>query len=151
RGTFRLNSSLGSVVEQTRTFREIVRQYPEVEAVVTQTGRPDDGTDTGGFHNLEAFVPLRPEDEWPTIPELGRRRTKDEIVQTMRDELDRKLPGAEWDFSQIIRDNVMEAISGVKGENSVKIFGPDLTTLDHMAGDVIKVLNTVPGVDNPGI
>src|SRR5262249_14102127 len=65
RGTFRLNSALPSVVEHVRTFRKIVSQYPEVEAVVSQTGRPDDGTDTGGFYNVEAFVPLRPEEEWP--------------------------------------------------------------------------------------
>src|SRR5262249_52195733 len=151
RGTFRLNSSRESVVEKIRTFREIVRSYPEVEAVVTQIGRPDDGTDMGGFYNMEAFVPLRPENDWPLHGDLGRPRAKHEVIQAMLDELDTKLPGADWDFSQMIRDNVMETISAVKGENSIKISGPDLDELERLARQSIKLLNTVPGVDNPSI
>src|SRR5262249_53999552 len=140
-----------SVVEKVRTFREIIRDHPEVEAVVSQIGRPDDGTDMGGFYNVESFVPLKPESDWPVVPALGRPHTKRELVQKMSDDLDRLLPGADWDSSQMIRDNVLEAISGVKGENSIKIYGPDLDELERLAKEAIARLVKVPGVDNPGI
>jgi cobalt-zinc-cadmium resistance protein CzcA len=160
RGTFPVNVSLDEVADKVRTMRSILRSYPEVEAVVPQIGRPDDGTDPTGFYNVETFVPLKPFGAWPAVkPREGwlarlwptRPRTKDELIAEMNRELDRNLIGVDWDFSQIIRDNVMEALSGVKGENSVKIFGPDLDELEHLAERVKNTLDDVPGIENAGL
>jgi cobalt-zinc-cadmium resistance protein CzcA len=110
--------------------------YPEVDAVMVQMGRPDDGTDPGGYNNVEIFLPMKKESEWPEVERPGgerTRRTRHEIVNDLSEELNRKLPGIEWAFSQYIRDNVMEAISGVKGDNSVKIYGPALEKLEDLA------------------
>jgi cobalt-zinc-cadmium resistance protein CzcA len=135
--------------------------YPEVESVVAQLGRPDDGTDPGGYFNSEYFVPLRPEKEWPKIAdETGwrswiwgskRARTKAEIVDAMNAELEEKVPGVTWNFSQNIRDNVMEALSGIKGDNSVKIFGPDINKLEELATKVKAALQEIHGIENVGI
>src|SRR5207244_10822583 len=106
--------------------RAIMRSYPEVDSVVSQIGRPDDGTDPCSFYNNEFFVPLRPQKEWPAMREQTgcaallrsrRARTKQELIQEMNAELNRTLIGVDWNFSQNIRDNVMEVHSGVKGEN----------------------------------
>ncbi len=94
---------------------------------------------------------MRPSDEWPVIAELGRRRTKDEITSAMNDKLNRELVGVSWNFSQYIRDGVMEAMSGVKGENSVKIIGPDLKELEAKADQVIQRLSAIPGVTDAGV
>jgi cobalt-zinc-cadmium resistance protein CzcA len=135
--------------------------YPEVVTVVNQVGRPDDGTDPTGFYNSEFFVPLKPQKEWPrTIPQKGwrrwlwgshRARTKEELVDEMNAELQAKLPGIDWNFSQNIRDNVMESLSGVKGDNSVKIFGPDLDKLQELAEQAKNVIEKVPGIVNVGV
>src|SRR6204780_162846 len=135
--------------------------YPEGESLFNQLGRPDDATDTDGYYNSEYFVPLRPEKEWPLVADrtgwekwvLGpkRARTKDEIVDAMNAELDAKLPGISWNFSQNIRDNVMEALSGIKGDNSVKIIGPDLDKLETLAEKTKNKLQQIPGIENVGI
>src|SRR5262249_53876725 len=104
-----------------------------------------------GYYNMEIFVPLKPFKDWPVVRELGRPRTKEELLKQMNDDLDRHFPGVDWDFSQIIRDNVMEALSGVKGENSIKVFGPDLDELERIAEQVKGVLADVPGVTNAGV
>src|SRR5581483_9398275 len=122
-----------------------------VETVVVQIGRPDDGTDPGGIYNVEAFVPLRPQETWPKPPGRKQPRAKAELIQELDAELTAKLPGVDWDFSQIIRDNVLEALSGVKGENSIKIFGPDLDELERLGKDVVKTISNVTGVENPGL
>src|SRR5262249_23010478 len=141
RAIFPVHISLGAVVDPVRKAREIMSSsaYPEVAAIMVQAGRPDDGTDPGGFNNVEFFVPLRPEKAWLVVerPNGERKvRTRHEITADMSDALRRKLPGIEWAFSQYIRDNVMEAISGVKGDNSVKIYGPDLDKLEELAEKV---------------
>jgi cobalt-zinc-cadmium resistance protein CzcA len=161
RGTAPLNITLERQVELSRHARAIMATYPEVASIVAQLGRPDDGTDAAGFYNSEYFVPLRPEKEWPRLIEQtgwrswlwGRRRarTKPEIVHAMNAELEQKLPGVVWNFSQNIRDNVMEAMSGVKGDNSVKIFGPDLDELEKLATQVKNKLQKVRGIENVGI
>ncbi len=161
RGTFPLNMSLDRVAADAQVARSIIASYPEVESVVPQIGRPDDGTDPTGFYNVEIFVPLRPQSDWePLAEQTGlkrwlhgpkRARTKDEVVKEMNDELNRKIPGVDWNFSQNIRDNVMEALSGVKGDNSVKIFGPDLNELDAIADKVKNRLREVKGVENVGV
>ncbi|MBM4073704.1 MAG: efflux RND transporter permease subunit [Planctomycetes bacterium] len=154
RAVFAINSTMEEVVSKANKFRALLTQnnkYPEIQAVVTQVGRPDDGTDQGGFYNLESFVPLRDEADWPVIPALGRQRTKKELVNEINAELEEKLPGLDWAFSQYIRDNVMEVISGVKGENSLKIFGGDLDELERLAREANQRLSAVRGVSNPSI
>lgn len=151
RGTFPVNVSLEEVSDRARQLREVLRGFPEFAVVVPTIGRPDDGTDPTGYYNVETFCPLRPEPNWPTIKEYGRPRKKPELIHDLNEELTRRFPGVDWDLSQIIRDNVMEALSGVKGENSIKISGPDLTTLEELAGRIKDQLGAIPGVENPGV
>jgi cobalt-zinc-cadmium resistance protein CzcA len=161
RGTFPLNIALERSSTDARQARDIMSTYPEVETVVNQIGRPDDGTDTDGFYNHEFFVPLRPQKDWPAVvPQKGwrgalfgakRPRTKDELIDEMSAELTRKIPGVSWNFSQNIRDNVMESLSGIKGDNSVKIFGPDLDKLEQLAAKVKSTLQTIPGIEDVGV
>jgi cobalt-zinc-cadmium resistance protein CzcA len=151
RGTFPINISFDEVSARCREVRRLLRNYPQVEVVVPAIGRPDDGTDPTGYYNVEIFVPLKPFKQWPKDPKLGRPPTKEELVKTMNDDLDAHFPGVDWDFSQVIRDNVMEALSGVKGENSIKVFGPDLDKLEELADKIKDVLAKVPGVDNAGV
>ena len=164
RGTAPLNISLERHTELSRQARAIMATYPEVESIVNQLGRPDDATDTDGYYNSEYFVPLRPEKDWPRLREENgwfglkrfifgsmRARTKDEIVDAMNEELKAKLPGITWNFSQNIRDNVMEALSGIKGDNSVKIIGPDLDKLEALAAKAKTTLQQVRGIEDVGI
>jgi cobalt-zinc-cadmium resistance protein CzcA len=157
RGTFPLNVSLEEVARRVQSARAIMQRYPELESIVAMIGRPDDGTDPTGFYNLEMFVPLKPPDDWPAVKEqtgflsLGetkRPRTKGELIQEMNEELKRTIIGVDWNFSQNIRDNVMESLSGVKGDNSVKIIGPDLDTLEELAEQVKNRLDKVRGLEN---
>ncbi len=161
RGTFPLNTSLDRVAANAARTRAIIRQYPEIESIVLMVGRPDDGTDPTGFYNVEIFVPLKPRKEWPAVMDEGspwrflygprRARYKEELVSQMNEELTRELVGVDWNFSQNIRDNVMESLSGVKGDNSVKIFGPDLEELEKMAARVRDALRSVRGIENVGV
>jgi cobalt-zinc-cadmium resistance protein CzcA len=160
RGTFPLKISLQEVSEKVRVARSIMRKYPEIETIVAQIGRPDDGTDPTGFYNVEFFVPLKPEKEWPALKQQegwwkwfrsNRARTKVELTEEMNAELSNTLIGVDWNFSQNIRDNVMEALSGVKGDNSVKIIGPDLAELERLADQVKERLSTIQGLENVGV
>ncbi|HEX8988061.1 MAG TPA: CusA/CzcA family heavy metal efflux RND transporter [Rhodocyclaceae bacterium] len=121
-------------------MRTLIKSYPEVETVVSQHGRPDDGTDATGFFNAEFFVPLKPADDWPAGVD------KDKLTEDMTAALAARYPGVEFNFSQYIQDNVEEAASGVKGENSIKLFGNDLDTLEKTAQQIKDVMGTVPGV-----
>jgi len=127
------------------SMRTIVRKYPEVTTVVSQLGRPDDGTDVSGFFNIELFAPLRPSSEWPA------GWTKEKIIENMSRDLQEAFPGIIFGFSQMISDNVEEALSGVKGENSVKIVGPDLKVNQQLAERVVEVMAGVPGVKDLGL
>jgi cobalt-zinc-cadmium resistance protein CzcA len=151
RANFPIDISFDKVTEGAREVRRIMQKYPEVQAIVAQIGRPDDGTDPTGYYNVEIFVPLRPAKEWPTPQGRDRPRTKEELVRDMNAELELHFPNIDWDFSQIIRDNVMEALSGVKGENSIKLFGPDLQQLERLADKAKKELQDTAGVVNVGI
>lgn len=151
RGTFPVNISLDEVSRNAREARARIAAFPEVSLVATQTGRPDDGTDPTGYYELQAFVPLKKHDDWPVLPDRRRRRAKRELVDELNDDLSRYIVGVNWDFSQIIRDNVMESLSGVKGENSVKIFGPHLEDLENLATEYQQTLAAVPGVADPGV
>jgi cobalt-zinc-cadmium resistance protein CzcA len=127
--------------------------------VASQVGRPDDGTDPTGFYNAEFSIPLHPTDEWPAVVPrsrwlswLGPRpRTKPELIDEMNRQMHRELIGVDWNFSQYIRDNVMESLSGVKGDNSVKIIGPDLDELENIADAVKAELDAVPGLENVAV
>ena len=151
RGTFPANIAMAEIVDNTRRVRDLVIAFPEVELIASQVGRPDDGTDPTGVNEAQCFVPLRPKSAWPVIDSLGRQRTKSELVDAMSQTLETQVRGASWDFSQIIRDNVMESLSGVKGENSIKIFGPDLDELESLANTVQRKIRTVPGVTDVGV
>lgn len=137
--------SLEASEDYVRGIREVMKSYPEVTTVVSQHGRPDDGTDATGFFNAEFFVPLKPFDEWPAG--LTKEKLTDELSKKLAD----RFPGVDFNFSQNIQDNVEEAASGVKGENSVKIYGGDLKTLEEVAAKMKSVMATVPGVTDLAI
>jgi cobalt-zinc-cadmium resistance protein CzcA len=132
--------SLEAGSDPVNRMRRMIASYPEVETVISQHGRPDDGTDATGFFNAEFFVPLRSADTWP------RGMTKDRLTSQMNAALATAFPGVDFNFSQYIQDNVEEAASGVKGENSVKLYGNELATLEHTAEKIKSVLAGVPGV-----
>jgi cobalt-zinc-cadmium resistance protein CzcA len=124
---------------------EAHRKHPEVLTVVSQLGRPDDGTDVAGFQNIELFAPLKPFDEWP------RGLTKDALTDELSRELSEAFPGVVFNFSQMISDNVEEAVSGVKGENSVKVFGNDLVQNEKNAQAIVEVMSGVRGIKDLGM
>jgi cobalt-zinc-cadmium resistance protein CzcA len=161
RGTFPVNISLDEAADKARRARAIMRGYPEVKLIQSQVGRPDDGTDPTGYYNVEFTVPLFLQHDWPaTKPQTGwrrwfgrasRPRSKDELRDEMKRELALNIPGVDWNFSQYIRDNVMESLSGVKGDNSVKIIGPNLDELERLASKVKAELDQVSGIEDVGI
>jgi cobalt-zinc-cadmium resistance protein CzcA len=140
RATMPTSISLEAGEPSVAKIRDILRSFPEVVTVVSQHGRPDDGTDATGFFNAEFFVPLKPEGEWP------QGMTKDQMTSDMTDKLQNALPGIDFNFSQYIEDNVEEAASGVKGENSVKLYGGDLEILEKTADKIKDVMSKVPGI-----
>jgi cobalt-zinc-cadmium resistance protein CzcA len=140
RATFPQSVSLEDSDTYVNRMRVMMSNYPEVQSVVSQHGRPDDGTDATGFFNAEFFVPLKPFDSWPSGV------TKDKLTLEMTDALEQQFPGVNFNFSQYIQDNVEEAASGVKGENSVKIYGNDLETLEKKAKEIAAVLVKIPGI-----
>jgi heavy metal efflux system protein len=145
RATMPTSISLDAGDSYVNRMRNIMKSYPEVVTVVSQHGRPDDGTDATGFFNAEFFVPLKPFDTWPA----GVDKTK--LVDTMTSRLNDEFPGVDFNFSQYIEDNVEEAASGVKGENSIKLFGGDLEVLEKTANKIKDVMATVPGVADLGV
>ena len=128
-----------------RKMREILLRHPEIITVVSQHGRPDDGSDASPFSNVELFAPLKPFTEWP--PYL----TKEKLVEQLQQELTNALPGVTFNFSQYIQDNIEEALSGVKGENSVKIIGRDQIILEQLAQQVLHEMEQVKGVEDLGV
>jgi cobalt-zinc-cadmium resistance protein CzcA len=126
--------------------RIVLSSFPEVKQVVSQIGRPDDGTDTTGFFNTEYFVDLLPKDDWRPV----FHENKEELIAAMNRELE-KTPGVIWNFSQPISDNVEEAVSGVKGELAVKLYGTDLKTLEEKGEEIVNVMSKVPGVADLGL
>jgi cobalt-zinc-cadmium resistance protein CzcA len=126
--------------------RVVFASFPEVSQVVSQVGRPDDGTDTTGFFNTEYFVDLLPKDKWRPV----FRKDKDELIGAMDRELS-KIPGVLWNFSQPISDNMEEAVSGVKGELAVKIYGDDLRLLEEKADEIVGIMRNIPGIEDLGV
>src|SRR5580698_4514038 len=126
--------------------RQILCSFPEVPRVVNQIGRPDDGTDTTGFFDMEFFVDLLPKEQWRPV----FHEDKDVLIAAMDRELE-KMPGVFWGFSQPISDNLEEAVSGVKGALAVKIFGDDLKTLEAKADEIVAVMKNIRGVEDLGV
>ena len=140
RGTLPATISLEEGNDYANRMRKLVGTFPEVEFVVSQQGRPDDGTDATGFFNVELFAPLKPANLWR--PRFDKDALTNEIQKALEDEF----PGVEFNFSQYLQDNVAEQVLGVKGENSIKVFGGDLSVLTATADKIEAVLETVPGI-----
>jgi cobalt-zinc-cadmium resistance protein CzcA len=137
--------SLDAGTEATGRMREILLRHPEVLTVVSQHGRPDNGSDASPFSNVELFAPLKPFEDWPA------NLTKEQLTEELQKEFSEELPGVGFNFSQYIRDNIEEALSGVKGANSVKIVGPNLQTVESLATQIMAEMAKVPGVADLGI
>ena len=143
--TMPLTISLDHGAALVNRMRADLRSFPEVATVVSQLGRPDDGTETTGFFSCEFSVDLKPESEWPA----GIR--KPDLVNRISARLLADFPSVNFDFSQNIEANIDEATSGVKGSNSVKVFGPDLEVDERIANEVQEVMGTVAGVVDTGV
>ena len=141
RGTLANSTSLSEGEDFTAKERLVFASFPEVKTVVSQAGRPDDGTDTGGFGNTEYFVDLKPHDQWRPI----FHKNKDELIAAMNLAV-QKYPGAVWNFSQPIEDNVGETMTGTKGSLALKIFGNDLAVLEQKGDEVASVMAAIPGM-----
>ncbi|HXX66309.1 MAG TPA: efflux RND transporter permease subunit, partial [Polyangiaceae bacterium] len=160
RATMPMSISLEKAAEYTTRMRRIVRgcpddpnvecteanrTHPEVTTVISQLGRPDDGTDVTGYFNLEIYAPLKPFEEW------RRGYTKDDLIRDMNKKLAETFPGVIFNFSQYILDNVEEATAGVKGANCVKIFGPDIAANDKVGEEIVDVMRSVRGIEDLGL
>jgi cobalt-zinc-cadmium resistance protein CzcA len=146
RATFPTSISLDQSSKYVGRMRSILRDgNPEIETVVSQLGRPDDGTDVSGFYNVELFAPLAPHSKWRSGV------TKEKLTEELSGKMRESFPGVDFNFSQMISDNVEEAMSGVKGENTVKVIGPDLRVNEAKAQDILDVMKTVGGVKDLGI
>ena len=142
RATLPPSISLEEANGYVNRMRRLIKSFPEAVTVISQNGRPDDGTDATSFFNAEFFVPLKPFDTWRNGVD------KEKLTQQVTAALEAQFPGVEFSFSQYIEDNVAEAASGVKAENSIKLFGNDLATLEKAAAKIKAVMSTVPGVDD---
>ena len=136
--------SLEAAERMAPRLREVIASIPEVKNVMSHVGRPDDGTDVTSFFNLEFNVPLKPMEKWK------KGVTREQIEDRLNEKF-KEFPGVTFSFSQLIRDNVEEALSGVKGANSVKLFGNDLQALESTGQRVVNVLRSVPGIENVGL
>jgi cobalt-zinc-cadmium resistance protein CzcA len=145
RATMPLSVSLNRATSGAQEARRIFLSFPEVSTVLSQVGRPDDGTDATGFFTAEFMVDLKPPDQWPS------HLSKTELVYQIDQELRDALPGVSFGYSQYIEDNVDEALSGVKAANSIKVFGPDLGIDEDIAGRVMEVLQAVPGIQDTAV
>jgi cobalt-zinc-cadmium resistance protein CzcA len=146
RGTLAPSTGPSEGIRLANQARVLLCSFPEVTQCTSQVGRPDDGTDTTGFFNTEYFVDLKPKDKWRSV----FREDKERLIGAMQRELD-KIPGVIWNFSQPIADNMEEAVSGVKGELAVKIYGDDLRLLEDMADRIVNTMHQVKGIQDLGV
>jgi len=144
RASMPMSTSLSQSIKMTEKIRKTIGSFPEVNHVMSQTGRPNDGTDPTGFFNIEFHVDLKPKEDWV------RKITKDEFIDEMKSTLS-EYQGISFNFSQPIMDNVEEAVSGVKGSLAVKIFGQDLDSLEKLGDTVFKILKSVKGIEDLGV
>jgi len=141
RGTLAQSTSLTEGTRFMNQARLIFASFPEATQVISEIGRPDDGTDTGGFGNTEYFIDLKPRDQWRSV----FHENKEEVIAAM-DRAVSKLPGATWNFSQPIEDNVGETLTGTKGQLALKIYGNDLRILEEKGDQVADIMQKVPGI-----
>jgi cobalt-zinc-cadmium resistance protein CzcA len=146
RGTLAPSTGPTEGVRLANQARVILASFPEVKTATSQVGRPDDGTDTTGFFNTEYFVDLKPKEAWRPV----FQQDKEELIAAMNRELV-KIPGVIWNFSQPISDNMEEAVSGVKGELAIKVYGDDLRTLEEKGTQIVGVMRTVSGIEDLGL
>ncbi len=147
RGTLAPSAGPSEGIQVANQARIILCSFPEVPQCTSQTGRPDDGTDTTGFFNTEYFVDLKPKEQWRPV----FHENKEELIAAMNRELNDKIPGVVWGFSQPIEDNMEEAVSGVKGELATKIYGDDLKVLEEKANEIVNVMRGVRGIEDLGV
>ncbi|HEY9195336.1 MAG TPA: efflux RND transporter permease subunit, partial [Mucilaginibacter sp.] len=143
RATGPLSTSLQESVKLANEMRRIFLSFDEVKQVISQTGRPNDGTDATGFYNIEFHVDIYPQDEWK------RKETKEQLIARMQDKL-KFFPGIDLNFSQPISDNVEEAVSGVKGSIVVKMFGDSYPYIESREEQIYKILKGVRGIEDLG-
>jgi cobalt-zinc-cadmium resistance protein CzcA len=141
RGTLAQSTNLTEGTRFMNQTRRVLAAFPEARQVVSEIGRPDDGTDTGGFGNTEYYVDLKPKAEWRPV----FRQRKEELIAAVSRELD-KLPGATWNISQPIEDNVGETLTGTKGQQALKVYGTDLRTLEQRGEDIANIMRQVQGI-----
>ena len=146
RGTLAPSTGPSEGIRVASQARVVLCSFPEVPQCTSQTGRPDDGTDTTGFFNTEFFVDLKPKEQWRPV----FHENKEELIAAMSRELN-KIPGVVWGFSQPIEDNMEEAVSGVKGELATKVYGDDLKLLEAKADEVVNVMRQVRGIEDLGV
>ena len=146
RGTLAPSIGPTDSIQIMNRARIMLCSFPEATDCTSQTGRPDDGTDTTGFFNTEYFVGLKPKEQWrPAF-----HRNKEELIGAMNAELD-KIPGVVWGFSQPIADNMEEAVSGIKGQLATKVYGEDLKVLEEKADQIVAVMRRIPGIEDLGV
>ena len=146
RGTLAPSTGPSEGTHVSDQARIALASFPEVTVVTSQVGRPDDGTDTAGFFNTEYFVDLKPKDKWRPV----FHERKDELIAAMDRELE-KIPGVIWNFSQPIEDNMEEAVSGVKGELAVKLYGDNLQLLEDKGTQIVNIMSQIPGIEDLGL
>jgi cobalt-zinc-cadmium resistance protein CzcA len=146
RGTLAPSVGPDEGIRVSNQARIILCSFPEVPQCTSQTGRPDDGTDTTSFFNTEYFVDLKPKEQWRSV----FHKNKDELIAAMNRELD-KIPGVVWGFSQPIEDNMEEAVSGVKGELATKVYGDDLRVLEEKSDQIVDIMRRVNGIEDLGV
>jgi cobalt-zinc-cadmium resistance protein CzcA len=146
RGTLAPSTGPDEGIRVANQSRVVLCSFPEVPQCTSQTGRPDDGTDTTGFFNTEFFVDLKPKEQWRPV----FHENKDELIAAMNRELD-KIPGVLWGFSQPIEDNMEEAVSGVKGALATKIYGDDLKVLEQKSDEIVGIMRRISGIEDLGV
>ena len=146
RGTLAPSTGPSEGIRVADQARVLLARFPEVTVTTSQVGRPDDGTDTTGFFNTEYFVDLKPKNQWRPV----FHEDKEQLIAAMNAELS-EIPGVNWNFSQPIADNMEEAVSGVKGELALKIFGDDLKLLEAKADEIVAIMHGVKGIEDLGV
>jgi heavy metal efflux system protein len=146
RGTLAPSTGPTEGIRLMNRARILLCSFPEATTCTSQTGRPDDGTDTTGFFNTEYFVGLKPKEQWRP----GFHQNKEELIEAMDKELE-KIPGVLWAFSQPIADNVEEAVSGIKGQLAVKIYGEDLKVLEEKADQIARIMRGIDGIEDVAV
>ncbi len=146
RGTLAPSTGPTEGIRLANQARVLLASFPEVTVATSQVGRPDDGTDTTGFFNTEYFVDLKPKEQWRPV----FHQNKEELIAAMSFQLE-KIPGVIWNFSQPIADNMEEAVSGVKGELAIKVYGDDLKVLEEKGDQIISVMQRIPGIQDLGL